>query len=102
MERRKLIVGLTLTLPLLKAQPPQLSDENSSLRGVKTFHVIVEEIKKNAPGLIPEYFQTDVELRCRQAGIKLEDTPGTYLYVSVTFQELFYANGRSEGVYAVQ
>lgn len=101
--KRIFTVGLllTLSLPLPRAQTLRFSDQDSSLRDVKAFQVIVEEIQRNAPGLTPDDFQTDVELRCRQAGIKLENTPGVYLYVSVGLQELFYANGRSEGVYGL-
>jgi hypothetical protein len=103
---RMFTVGLllTLSLSLLRAQPPRFSgfsDDDSSLRGVKPFEVVVEKIQKNAPGLTPDDFQTDVELRCRQAGIRLGNTPGVYFYVNVGLQELFYANGRSEGVYAL-
>jgi hypothetical protein len=101
--KRTFRVGLLLilSLPLLSAQPPRFSDQDSSLRDVKKFTVIVEDIQRNAPGLTPDDFQTDVELRCRQAGIKLENTAGIYLYVNVGLQELFYANGRSEGVYGL-
>jgi hypothetical protein len=100
--KRMFTVGLllALSLPLLRAQT-RFSDQDSSLRDVKTFKVIVEGIQRNAPGLTPDDFQTDAELRCRQAGIKLENTPGVYLYINVGLQELFYANGRSEGVYGV-
>jgi hypothetical protein len=86
---------ISLTVPKMKA------GDDSSLGGVKAFKVIVEGIQKNIPGLTPDDLQTDVELRCRQAGVKLENSPGVYLYIDVALQELFYANGRSEGVYAV-
>jgi hypothetical protein len=101
--KRMFTVGLllTLSLSLLRAQPPRFSDQDSSLRDVKSFEVVIENIQKNAPGLTPDDFRTDVELRCRQAGIRLGNTPGVYLYVNVGLQELFYANGRSEGVYGL-
>jgi hypothetical protein len=86
---------ISLSVPLMGA------GDDLSLRGVKVFKVIVEDIPKNAPGLTPDDLQTDVELRCRKAGIKLENSPGVYLYINVGLQELFYANGRSEGVYGV-
>jgi hypothetical protein len=76
------------------------SNSRASLRGVKAFHVLVENITDAPPEVTRDDFQTDVELRCRQAGIRLEDAPGTYLYVAITLQELKYANGQSEGAYA--
>jgi hypothetical protein len=88
---------ISLSVPLMRAG----NDSSLSLRGVKAFEVVVADIPKNAPpGLRRDDLQTDVELRCRQAGIKLENS-AVYLYVNVNLQELFYADGRSEGVYAV-
>lgn len=71
-----------------------------SLRGVKAFDVVVEAMNENASGLTRDDLQTDVELRCRQAGIKLEKVTAPYLYISVTPQEVQYADGRMN-VYAV-
>jgi hypothetical protein len=96
-----LAAGLLISLgvPLIGAGDDPSS--RLSLRGVKAFDVLVEDIPNAPPGLRRGDFQTDVELRCRQAGIRVGGSPGAYLYIDVNLQELFYANGRSEGVYAV-
>jgi hypothetical protein len=95
---------LTALLLVLLSAPLMRGDDDPSsrlsLRGVKTFDVVVEDLP-NVPGLTRDDLQTDVELRCRQAGIKLEDSPAAYLHVILTFQELHYADGRSANSYAV-
>ena len=73
-----------------------------SLRGVKAFDVVIEAKDDNALGLTREGLQTDVELRCRQAGIKLEKVTEPFLYVAVTAQELTSApSGRSMNAFAL-
>lgn len=94
------VAGLlaSLSVSLMRASDDSIT--RLSLRGVKAFDVVVEAIDENAFGLTRDDLQTDVELRCRQAGIKLEKVTAPYLYINVTPLEVKYADGRLN-VYAV-
>ena len=84
-------------LASLSASSATASDDSVtrlSLRGVKALDVVVEAISENDSGLTQDDLQTDVELRCRQAGIKLEKVTTPYLYINVIPQEVRYADGR--------
>jgi hypothetical protein len=68
---------------------------------VTAFDVVVEAINENAFGLTRDDLQTDVELRCREAGIKLEKVLAPFLYINVSLLEEHYVGGQSMNAHAV-
>jgi hypothetical protein len=87
-----LLVGLLLTCLVVPASV--LADERDTLRGIRAIKVVVENLKPDVErdGLNASTLQTDVELKLRQAGIRVEETTA-YLYVRVTTlkREAMYA-----------
>src|SRR5215472_3875500 len=77
----------------LLGQVATAEEDRESLRGLTGVYVLVEHLTKEAErdGLSENQLQTDVELRLRRAGIKVQTrqeslaSPGRpYLYVRVT------------------
>ncbi len=93
MNIRGLLVLLTLIpfyIPDLSAQT-LLSSERETLRGLKGFYVLIEELDDIKQAGLTKSIKTDVELKFRKAGIRVLTrdevflTPGTpRLYVNVT------------------
>ena len=98
--RRIFTAGLLIPLSVALMKASDDSVTRSSLRGVEAFDVAVEAINENALGLTRDDLQTDVELRCRQAGIKLEEIPAPYLYINVALLEEHYVGGKPTNAYA--
>ncbi len=69
--------------------PPALlaasEHQTASLRGIRSMSVVVEEIKPGISGLTEKAIQTDVELKLRMTGVKVDSSAKTYLYVQVTW-----------------
>jgi len=63
----------------------------ATLKDIKTFFVVIEDLADDAPGLTANQIRTSVELRLRQAGIRLADALGgvAYLYVQVNTTRAF-------------
>ena len=85
---------ISLGMPLARAT------DKDSLRGVKAFGVLVEEVQ-GPEELRTSDFQTDVELRCREAGIKLDNSALDYLYIEVHALQVQFEDGRPTGRYAL-
>lgn len=63
--------------------------EIKSLRGVDAMDVIVENIDKDPPaGLTEQQVNTDVELKLRLAGIKVDESATPFLHVSMNHLRL--------------
>ncbi len=79
-------VGLVLAAVLLgnSAGLRASEAEVASLRGIRSMSVVVEEIKPGISGLTDKAIQTDVELKLRMAGIKLDPEALPVVYVHVT------------------
>ncbi len=79
-------VGLVLAAVLLgnSAGLRASEAEVASLRGIRSMSVVVEEIKPGISGLTDKAIQTDVELKLRMAGIKLDPEVLPVVYVHVT------------------
>ena len=56
-----------------------------SLRGIESMDLAVEGLgaAAKAIGLTKQQLQTDVELKMRTAGVKVDDSAGPYLYLNV-------------------
>jgi hypothetical protein len=88
-----LFLLLCLTLPVARAADNQYS--RRSLRGLGAVYVVVEDLDADATetGLTVADLQTDVELRLRQAGVKVVDNgTASHLYVNVQMMPWRWAN----------
>ncbi len=76
------LVVLLLIVPTWADDTPQ---SRASLKGITTLTVVVENLDPDAErdGLTRNQIQTDVELRLRQAGIRLSPAASEYLYIAV-------------------
>lgn len=91
---------ISLSVPAIRAI--DIPATRRSLRGVDAFNVVVDLQNGNALGLTNDEIQTDVELRCRQAGVKIDKTliqPD--LYVNVQVMQLQIKSGQRLDGYAV-
>lgn len=83
----RLFVALIFLITLLRQDiDAATKDEKESLKGIKSFHVVVESLEEEkAAGLTEDQIQTDVELRLRSLGLKVVDSPKVdgFLYVDV-------------------
>ncbi len=68
--------------------PPALlaacEHQAASLKGIRSMHVVVEDLDETPPGLTVQAMKTDVELKLRMAGIKLDPEVLPVVYVHVT------------------
>ncbi len=64
--------------------------ERAPLRGLRSFHVVVEDLDPEAAGvgLNRDGLQTDVEVKFRTTGLPLRDGTSPYYYVRLTFLDL--------------
>jgi hypothetical protein len=60
-----------------------LPENRASLRGITTIAVVVEDLSPDpvSDGLTTDQIRTDVELRLRKSGVKIEARNTSYLYV---------------------
>jgi len=98
--RKVNVTGLLVLLALICFRVPELSAqikraekmERETLRGLKGFYVLVEELRADIvrAGLTKKILQTDVELKLRKAGIRVLLTKDEmqYLYIRVTAMDL--------------
>jgi hypothetical protein len=93
------MAGLVFSLGVSLMRASDDSVTRLSLRGVKALDVVIEPINENAQGLTQDDLQTDVELRCRQAGLKVEKVTAPFLYVNVGIQEVRHPDRPSANEY---
>jgi hypothetical protein len=83
------LTGLLLLGIAVPAWPLDTPEARSTLKGIPSIRVIVEDLDPDAErdGLTKDQLQTDVELRLRRAGIMVTSAPlesgGSYLYLNV-------------------
>jgi len=85
LSRRPIVVATALLLLPVPAWATDSPVDRATLRGVDSVMVTVEEMKPDAErdGLRTTQIQTDVELRLRQSGIKVDSSSRCLLYVNV-------------------
>jgi hypothetical protein len=105
MKRKRLLASITLLCLWGMASPEgfaQTDMKRGSLRGLKGLGVVVEELQPEAErdGLTKSQLRTDVELKLRQAGLRvlspeesLKEPGSPYLYVNLNTakSEVLYA-----------
>jgi hypothetical protein len=89
MVRRSLVFLCAL---ILWATPSAASDTEgtrATLEGIRAVTVVMEPLERavEQAGLTTAQVQTDVELRLRKAGIRVDSSATAYLYVNVNVME---------------
>lgn len=95
---------LALLLSLVAVSPTICSeDERKSLAGITGMNVIVEIIQGDLleAGLSKEQLKTDVELKLRHAGIKVDSQFSPFVYVRIDCSLPKSASGQDMGYIAV-
>ena len=95
MSRFIVLLYLFFSMAHLVAQNSK--DTRDSLRGISAVRVVVEDVDSDAAkdGLTTEQLRTDVELRLRRAGLKVDSENYLLPYVYVRVQTI-----NNEGLYA--
>ncbi len=60
-----------------------VSIDEYSLAGVREMNVVVEELNSELKGLTKNQIQTDVELRLRRVGIRVDKNSIPFLYINL-------------------
>jgi hypothetical protein len=89
-----LVLGMICALPDRVASAAESTVDDESLRGIKSFRVIIEDIERpnaaiEGAGLDESTLRTDTELRLRQAGIRVEwsQSSDAVLYVNLNLHK---------------
>ncbi len=84
--RRSALLGVALFLLAVPASADDSPHARYSLKGLKAVHVVVEDLRPDAEmdGLAKSELQRDVEVRLRQAGIRLDPSSPESLYVKLS------------------
>ena len=79
----KTLLGILMALTLLSGRVA--ASDAQTLKGVTAFQVVIEDLKPEAAkyGLPESLLKTDVELKLRLAGLKIDPSSVDYLYVRV-------------------
>jgi len=86
LSRPRIVLALVLLLLTVPAWAGDTASDRASLKGVDSVQVAVENMRPDAErdGLTSSQIQTDVELRLRQSGIKVDSSSPCMLYVRVS------------------
>jgi len=84
------LLALALSCPLFGSDDQY---SRQSLTGITSLHVVIEDPSSKL-GLTKEAIQTDVELKLRLAGMRLEPTTSEFLYVDLNIAN----NGRAANI----
>jgi hypothetical protein len=84
-----MVAGLLVIAPAVSGQQlrEEIGGKAFSLRGIESMDFMLEKIDADAAkaiGLTERQLQTDVELKMRTAGVKLDDSVRPYLYLNVS------------------